>query len=194
MAGLRVGVSWGRETDEARSYRGAAAAYENDALRVSLGFGRERREAVAYPVANWMLLVAYDLKGVKLIGAYGEDRNGKFNAAGGVKAKDFGESAELVQAAGLGQYARQGFKASNYYAGAAIRAGSGTLGVAYSRSSSNLGSFGFDAAAQNMVAALYSYPLSKRTQLYAYGGLGRGVAYVRSLEAHEIGAGLRHEF
>lgn len=47
---------------------------------------------------------------------------------------------------------------------------------------------------QDIVAASYVYPLSKRTSLYAYGSYGTNLAYVKSLDGMQIGVGIDYQF
>lgn len=194
FSGTQVGLSWSRGDGDALRYVGVAAAHDSGPMRISLGYGREKRRGFDQATSNWMLLGSYDFKVVKVVSAYGQDINGKFNAPGGLKPNNFEDDAEFMKSAGLGQYQVAGFKSRNYYLGATAPVGVGTLGAAYSRSTSNMSHFGFKAAGQSIVAALYSHPLSKRTGLYVYGSRGTGIGYVRELKAYEFGVGMRHKF
>ena len=136
---------------------------------------------------------AYDFEVVKLSLAYGQDRHGKLgwqNAASGLYTST---SRPLI-----GAYALDNdFKSSNYYVGLSAPVGTGTLAATWNRSSSNLDDadkWGDDAKAQNIYHLNYSYPLSKRTKVYAYGSYGTGIAYIDGLKAREAGIGLNHQF
>lgn len=76
--------------------------------------------------------------------------------------------------------------------------GSGILGLSWTHTNSNLDDIydGNNASfkSQNIYAANYRYPLSKRTTLVAYGAYGNGLAYINGLTVKELGLGLNHKF
>ncbi|MFW8566977.1 hypothetical protein [Orrella sp. 11846] len=105
---------------------------------------------------------------------YGEDRNGKFKSPGYVSSSAFDPSVKLV---GLGDYKHRGFHSKNYMVSMVVPFKTGKLNLSWTHSSSNLSNVypqqnpgkSMASGDQDIVAASYVYPLSKRTSLYAYG-------------------------
>lgn len=141
-----------------------------------------------YNVTNWMISGGYDFEVVKLGLGYGQDRNGKLNGM-------LGSVTNNPAARGFNV---DGFKSHNYYVGLSAPLGGGTAAVTWTRSSSNLDDVYNDQdntyKTQNIYAAKYSYPLSKRTAVYAYGAYGTGIAYLDGQKGKEAGIGLNHKF
>lgn len=192
FGGVRGGVAYAHGTrgDDYRHFWSLGAQYANGPVLVGGGYDIDRLRA-GYSVKNWALGGSYDFKVVKLALGYGEDRNGKLNAPGNVKGSTLGG----YKPAGLGDYNRRGFKSRNYYLGAVVPAGSGEVGLAWSRSSSNLGRIaGVAAGSQDIFVAQYKYPLSKRTFLYAYGAYARNLAYLSGFKGRELALGMQHRF
>jgi len=102
----------------------------------------------------------------------------------------------------LGSYNSQGFKSRNYLISVSMPLGGGQLGLAWTRSSSNLSDVYTDhhpgqrlaTKTQTIYAAMYTYKLSKRTTLYGYGSYGTGLAYIDQIKGGEAGFGLNHQF
>ncbi len=152
-----------------------------------------------YHINNWALAASYDFDVVEVNLAYGQDRHGKLKSPGNVGSKPFGSAYSVT---GLGDYNQKGFKSHNYMVSLSAPLGPGKLGVSWTRSSSNLDDVYAKAnpgkqlstRTQNIFAAMYTYPVSKRTTLYAYGSHGNGLAYIDGLKGQEAGVGLNHAF
>src|SRR5699024_8531519 len=104
--------------------------------------------------------------------------------------------------AGLGDYNNDGFKSRNYLVSVSVPLAQGEFGLAWTRSSSNLGDIyahnhpgqHLNTKTQSIYAAMYTHKLSKRTTLYAYGSYGTGLAYLDQLKGGQAGFGLNHKF
>lgn len=214
--GLQAGVSYsiqgtrtrgagGLHNTDTENYLSAAVRYKAGPWNVAASFDRSRglddhKQAQDYAVKNWMLSGTYDFKVLKLALAYGQDRNGKLNRPAGIKDVA-GTQPTLGGHNIIGAYNRDGFKSHNTYVGVAAPLGPGKLGLAWLRSSSNLDDVFYDhtghglrSQTQNIYAAQYTYPLSKRTLLYVHGSYATGMAYVRDLKGKAAGVGINHQF
>lgn len=217
FGGLQAGISYAangsiiRNSDEAENsdrsnFLSVGLLYKSGPLRLSGSYDRQSGaedkspagekiyRSTDYAVQNWMLAASYDFEIVKLSLAYGQDKNGKLNKPGDVDKKIF-NGAKIPA---FGDYNNRGFKSHNYMAGINAPLGAGILGVSWTHTSSNLDDIydNDDASfkSQNIYAANYRYPLSKRTTLVAYGAYGTGIAYLDGFKVKEIGLGLNHKF
>ncbi|HUH39386.1 MAG TPA: porin, partial [Castellaniella sp.] len=166
--------------------------YANGPIMVAGSYDRASNTS-ENATTNWTISGSYDFEVVKLSLAYGQDRYGKLgwgNLATGLFTTG--------TAATIGTYSLgNDFKSNNYYVGLSAPIATGTLAASWSRSTSNLDDadkWGDDAKNQNIYHLNYSYPLSKRTKVYAYGSYGTGVGYVDGVKAKEAGVGLNHQF
>lgn len=199
FSGFSGGVAYargGKTGDDYRNFWSTGARYDNGPIYVGVAYNRNRPadksngKSLGYNVNNWAIGASYDFTMVKLSAAYGQDKNGKLNTPGDAKSSKLGGYSP----AGLGAYNQRGFKSKNYYLGATAPIGPGKLGVAWQRSSSNLGRLGVDNKTQNIFAAQYEYFLSKRTKMFAYGAYAKGLAYLNGFKGRELGVGLQHRF
>ena len=183
-------------TGDRSNYLTAGLKYSNGPIFAGATYDRVGGSGTGndFAVTNWMISGGYDFEVVKLGLGYGQDRNGKLN---GMLGTDFGGVLGDTKAFGI-----DGFKSHNYYVGLSAPLGGGTAVATWTRSSSNLDDAYADAnpgktldtKAQNIYSLKYTYPLSKRTEVYAYGAYGTGVAYLDGLKAKEAGIGMRHKF
>ncbi len=208
FSGFQAGVAYGNPkttvtrvdgTDVGSSDRtnwvSTGLKYANGPLSVGASYDRAtvndaNERNVDDAITNWAISGAYDFEVVKLALAYGQDRHGKLGW--GELGGDTGLNNSLSSDAYF-----QDFKSNNYYVGLSAPVGTGTLVASWSRSDSNLDDadkLGDDAKAQNIYHLNYSYPLSKRTKVYAYGSYGTGIAYIDGLKGREAGIGLNHQF
>ncbi|MFA5664934.1 porin [Castellaniella sp.] len=177
--------------------------YRQGPLRLSATLDRERANdknghARSYAVTNWVLAGSYDFDVVRLTLAYGQDRNGKLKKPGDISSKTFGGHAPT----GLGDYNNPGFRSHNYYLGLSAPLGGGRLGLTWSHTASNLDDVYADlhpgqtlaTAKQNIYAAVFTYPLSRRTTAYSYASYGTGLAYLADLTGVEAGLAIQHRF
>lgn len=154
-------------------------------------------QRLGYRVRNWMAAASYDFDAFTVNIAYGQDHNGKLKSPGYVSGSTFD-----APVSGLGSYNSQGFKSRNYLISVSMPLGGGQLGLAWTRSSSNLSDVYADhhpgqrlaTKTQTIYAAMYTYKLSKRTTLYGYGSYGTGLAYIDQIKGGEAGFGLNHQF
>ncbi len=191
-------------SSDSENFLSVGTLYQNGPLRLSATYDRERGNnknglAKDYAVANWAVTGVYDFEVFSLALAYGQDRNGKLKKAGDVGKDVFGAG---TNPRGLLDYNNNGFKSHNYFIGLNIPIGAGKLGLAWTRSTSNLASVykhanpgsSLSASTQNIYAAMYTYPLSKRTKIYGYSAHATGLAYLSGFKATEAGLGLQHRF
>ena len=209
FSGFQFGVAYGNEVTTVNRVETAAGTagfganngdrsnwvstglkYANGPINVAASYDRASN-TLDNATTNWTITGSYDFEVVKLALGFGQDRYGKLG---------WGNQSGSVANANtpLGAYSLgNDFKSSNYYVGLSAPVGTGTLAATWNRSSSNLDDadkWGDDAKAQNIYHLNYSYPLSKRTKVYAYGSYGTGIAYIDGLKAREAGIGLNHQF
>ncbi|AHC49611.1 porin [Achromobacter xylosoxidans] len=193
-----------RTADNARGIT-AGLRYVNGPLNVSLTYdqlnssnqardlasnGRERI-INGHPVEfdhdltprQYALAVSYDLEVVKLAAAYARTTNGWFvmqDLPVGSLNEDYGSYSYI-----------DGFKANSYMLGATL-----PLGGASSLFGSwqHLASTDSDDPKMNVWSVGYTYDLSKRTSVYAYGSYGKNYALVEGLKSTAGGVGVRHLF
>jgi len=167
--------------------------YANGPINVAASYDRASN-SLDNATTNWTISGSYDFEVVKLALAYGQDRYGKLGWGGDSMTGGVAGAARGLAALGA---IGNDFKSSNYYVGLSAPVGTGTLAATWNRSSSNLDDadkWGDNAKAQNIYHLNYSYPLSKRTKVYAYGSYGTGIAYIDGLKGREAGVGLNHQF
>ncbi|QQB37396.1 porin [Achromobacter deleyi] len=135
---------------------------------------------------QYALAVSYDLEVVKLAAAYARTTDGWFVAqelpVGSVGQNDTFGSYEFIG---------EGFKANSYMLGATLPLGgaSNLFG-----SWQHLASADGDDPKMNVWSVGYTYDLSKRTSVYAYGSYGKNYALVEGLKSTAGGVGVRHLF
>ena len=214
--GVQAGASYSVQGTKTRSenyirntdteyYLSLAMKYRTGPVNVTASYDRERnldgnKHAKSYTVDNWMLSGTYNFDFIMLALAYGQDRNGKLNSAGGIKTAA-GQKPSISGNEIIGYYNNKGFKSYNTYIGISAPAGKGKVGVAWSRSSSNLKrvfnnntSKNLNTETQHIYAAQYSYPISKRTIAYVHGSYATGMAYIKGLTSKVAGLGINHRF
>lgn len=207
-AGFRLGLGWAPNgtlanranpgSNSRDNYVTSGIGYTRGPWHVAATYDQQQAldgsgQRLGYAVKDWAVGGSYDFGILRLDAAYGQDRNGKLNAAGGVGSGTLGGTAP----AGLGAYNRRGFRSNNVFVSVVAPIGPGTLGLTWSHSTSNLADLSGGAlagAAQHIYSAVYTYALSKRTALYTYGAYGNGLAYLGGLSGKELGAGLIHRF
>ena len=139
----------------------------------------------------WQAGLSYDFEVVKLTVAMGQDIGGRIAAGNNYLAElDVGlptPNARYID----------NFRARNYLLGASAPFGTGKLLAAWGVSDSNLseravGDNGI--ATQHAFSLGYTYPLSKRTNLYAVGSYLKNSAYIDGARTQEYRIGLLHRF
>lgn len=170
----------------------AGVKYENGPLQVALTYDQISNSAgKAIPgaenktVHEWALGAAYDFEVVKVSAAFGQARNGKISAF-----SDY-ETGFLNETAGL----RRG-RVNNYLLGLSAPVGGGKILASYGVSDPNR-RWDQDSdfrKKQHTYALGYTYPLSKRTNVYAYAAQQKNVEHVRKLKQTTFATGLTHRF
>lgn len=134
-------------------------------------------------IKQWNLGASYDFEVVKLHAGFGQTRDGWIGAYGyGVT-----ESSD-----GLKAVAIKGFKANLYTLGASAPLGGGKLMASWAMADPKGNADGEDK--QNIYSLGYTYDLSKRTNVYAYGSYAKNIYFADDLKSQVIGVGLVHKF
>lgn len=133
-------------------------------------------------VKQWNLGLSYDFEVVKLHAGFGQTRDGWINA-----------QAYGVDEAGDGiDIAAKGFKANLYTLGVSAPLGGGRVMASWGMADPKGTADGEDK--QNIYSLGYTYSLSKRTNVYAYGSYAKNVYFTDDVKSQVIGVGLRHQF
>ncbi|ALX85935.1 porin [Achromobacter xylosoxidans] len=132
---------------------------------------------------QYAVAASYDLEVVKLAAAYGRTTDGWF------------VSQDLPNLT-LGSYHyASGFKANSYMLGATLPlGGTGNLFGSWQHVSPSNDLLSGDDANMNIWSVGYTYDLSKRTSVYAYGSYGKNYAFIDGLKSTAGGVGVRHLF
>jgi len=135
----------------------------------------------------YALGVSYDFEVVKLALAYGRTTDGWFagqNVASEAGNLNFGNNAFA-----------DGFKSNSYMVGltAPIGGASKVFGSWQMVDPSNDKLTGDDKTT-NVFSLGYTYDLSKRTNLYAYGSYAKNYAFLEDVKSTAVGVGVRHRF
>lgn len=207
-SGVQAGLAYARGGADAgetfRHWKGAALRYDHGSWHLAATIDQLTMldpvtgGSAGYAVRDWILAVRYRLGRIQFSTAYGQDHNGKIKQPADADEATLGGFVP----AGLGEYNRRGFRSRNYYLGVSAEWGEHTLGLAWSRSLSNLGQIHaanhgttpLSDSAQTIVAAQYLYALSRRTLVYVYGARVSGMAYLRGFGEHAFAMGLHHRF
>lgn len=181
-----------RTADNTRAVT-AGLRYVNGPLNVALAFDQlngsnklPQTQVDATP-RQYTIGASYDFEVVKLALAYARTNDGWFGN------QDINTGSGKV-GFGNNKFAA-GFKANSYLLGlsAPIDAASDVFGSWQSASASNDKLTGGDAR-MNVFSLGYTYDLSKRTNLYAYGSYAKNYAFIDDLKSTAVGVGLRHRF
>lgn len=176
--------------------------YVNGPLNVALSYdqlnashNQAQGEVDATP-RSYMIGGSYDFEVVKLALAYARTTDGWFarsnpaGASGSITVD--GTSRKL--GFGANQFA-DGFKANSYLLGlSAPIGGASSLFGSWQRVDPSNNKLTGDDATMNVFSAGYTYDLSKRTNLYAYGSYSKNYAFNDGVKATAVGVGLRHRF
>ncbi|MDM9561334.1 porin [Bordetella petrii] len=132
--------------------------------------------------------LSYDFEVLKLAAAYARTTDGWFTGqdvpAGTPFSNEFGSNRFV-----------DGFKANSYMVGATLPiGGASNVFASWQRvDPSNDRLTGGDST-MNVWSLGYTYDLSKRTNLYAYGSYGKDYAFIDGLKSTAAGVGIRHQF
>ena len=184
----------------------AALRYANGPVAVGLSYDQKKPDKY-YGVANindpisdrktvreWILAGSYDFEVAKLYLAGGQVRHGLFTPQGYLDGQDFlGGSSTVGMLGGVGK----GFKANNYTVGVSAPVGAGEIMASWAMSDVRKAADGYnksDMKDQQIYSLGYTYPLSKRTNVYALGSYAKNVHYAPKLKSTTVGVGVSHQF
>lgn len=137
---------------------------------------------------QYAVAASYDLEVLKLAAAYGRTTNGWF------VGQDLAADPAISDKLGTLHYA-DGFKANSYMLGATLPLnGMSNLFGSWQHVSPSNDKLTGDDANMNVWSVGYTYDLSKRTMVYAYGSYGKNYAFIEGLKSTAGGVGLRHLF
>jgi predicted porin len=134
-------------------------------------------------IKQWNLGASYDFEVVKLHAGFGQTRDGWIQPQG------YGND---VTSDALKGVASKGFKANLYTLGVSAPLGAGKVMASWAMADPKGDADG--AEKQNIYSLGYTYSLSKRTNVYAYGSYAKNVYFADDLKSQIIGVGVRHQF
>lgn len=170
--------------------------YVNGPLNVALSYdqlnasNQQAQDEVDATPRMYAIGASYDFEVVKLALAYGRTTDGWF-AGQGVAGLQLGPDES-----GLGgNVFADGFKSNSYLVGltAPIGGASKLFGSWQMVDPSNDRLTGGDET-MNVFSLGYTYDLSKRTNLYAYGSYAKNYAFLDDVKSTAVGVGIRHRF
>jgi len=169
--------------------------YNNGPLAVALAYDQLYAPDVqpnTKDIKSWVLAGSYDFDVVKLHLGFGQDRNGTFaNRSSHVDA--LGGAAPLVQQ--QFDFIGKKYRTNNFSIGLNVPLDMGEIGVNWQSARLSSGAFktGAQENSQDIYSARYTYPFSKRTNLYATAIYGNGYAF-NDVKVTQMIVGLRHRF
>lgn len=140
---------------------------------------------------QYAVAVSYDLEVVKLAAAYGRTTNGWFTDPSLPVGTPF-----LNNEVGIDSYI-DGWRANSYMLGATFPiSDAGNLFGSWQHVAltEKFDDGNDDSVKMNIWSVGYTYDLSKRTSLYAYGSYGKNYTFFDGLKSIAGGVGLRHQF
>ncbi|SOE48269.1 porin [Orrella dioscoreae] len=163
-----------------------AASYDRINGNSALARGSDRINA-------WLVGGTYDFEVVKLALAYGQSKDGWIGSAapslqGGYTIDGTGFNSNVYN---------DGLKVKSYLVGLSAPVGPGSLFGSWQRADPNesvSNGAGTADATQNVYSLGYTYDLSKRTNVYAYGSYAKNYAFLDDVKSTAVGVGLRHRF
>jgi len=173
--------------------------YSNGPLAVAVAYDRldaPDSQPTWKDIQSWLVAGSYDFDVVRLHLGFGQDRNGTFAgrnpAIGGAYTQSQFEFF-------TGVTPNNKYRTNNYTIGLGVPLDTGEFSVSWH--SARLGSGGYKddvkanngETSQNLYSAKYTYPFSKRTNLYAVGTYGNGYAF-NDVKVTQLIVGLRHRF
>ncbi|CAM4126094.1 porin [Bordetella tumulicola] len=170
--------------------------YNNGPLNVALTFDQlnasnnQFQEEVDATPRQYGIAGAYDFEVLKLSLAYARTTDGWFGGQG-INGVDY----DIGENGLTSNHFRDGFKANSYMVGlsAPIGGASKLFGSWQMVDPSNDKLTGGDET-MNVWSLGYTYDLSKRTNLYAYGSYAQDYAFLDGVKSTAVGVGIRHRF
>ncbi len=174
----------------------AGLRYVNGPLNVALSYDQLNAsnnlptEATDATPRSYMIGGSYDFEVVKLALAYARTTDGWF-AGPGVNGNSILSSA----ASDISNVFADGFKANSYLVGlSAPIGGASNLFGTWQRVDPSNDRLTGDDSNMNIYSLGYTYDLSKRTNLYAYGSYATNFAFLDDVKSTAVGVGIRHRF
>ena len=194
FSGFQFGVGYSFNVDGAQNWdvdgkpdsneEGITAGlrYVNGPIGAALTYDQIKNETADEKVKQWNLGLSYDFEVVKLHAGFGQTRDGWINAYGfGGNAPDF---------ATVNIY-NDNLDANLYTFGVSAPVGAGTVMASWAMVDFDED---FSDEKQSIYSLGYTYALSKRTNVYAYGSYADNVWGVEDAKSTAIGVGIRHQF
>lgn len=183
---IAVGLSY----DQNRSARNEWVKVDptNPSSSYKWNDGKERVTA-----KEWTLAASYDFEVVKLHLAGGQSRDGLITPESYYGIED---KAVNFLYGGEESPVGKGFRANNYTVGLSAPVGAGKVMASWGMSDLRKTANGdkSDYKNQQIYSLGYTYPLSKRTNVYAIGSYAKNVYYAPKLKSTLVGVGLSHQF
>ncbi|MVW73003.1 porin [Bordetella sp. 15P40C-2] len=204
FSGFQVGVGYAFDAVSENDFKTnnntraitAGIRYVNGPLNVAFAYdqlnpGSDTTDANVKP-RQYSIGASYDFEVVKLGLAYARTTDGWFSSMG-VNGND------EISTVGYGMEFANNFKANSYMVGlsAPIGGASKLFGSWQMVDPSNDRLAGKGSGADekmNIFSLGYTYDLSKRTNLYAYGSYAKNYAFYDDLKSTAVGVGVRHRF
>ena len=202
-SGFQGGIGYSFSTDDVEGPTGfktkennraitAGIRYVEGPLNVAFSYDRQQRKPNQPRPQQFIIGASYDFEVVKLAAAYGRSEDGTFAGQGfelmggrqhaGGPAKGIGYTAD--------RFTWDGLRINSYMVGvsAPVGASSSVFG-SWQRADPNKNLYAMDVYSLG-----YTYDLSKRTNLYAFGSYADGAAFIKGDKMTTVGVGLRHRF
>ena len=196
--GYSFDIAGGGEFQTNRKDRAIMAGirYANGPLNVAATYDQVNPNS-AGPAADtelkaWMVGGSYDFEVVKLALAYGQTKDGWFGSPGTQGGDAWPGDT------GIGGYTGttvvDDSKVKSYLVGLSAPIGPGSLFGSWQRADPDSDALTGDDATMNTYSLGYTYDLSKRTNLYAYGSYSKNYAFLDDVKSQLVGIGVRHRF
>jgi len=209
FSGFQFGVGYSFNQDGGQTYKVSGSSdpnnrllmlglrYTNGPLALAASYDQMNGPTFVNKLRGFILAATYDFEVLKLHLSYGQDRNGVFEDRGtaGLPARAGGVLARNSQSAFT--YIN-GYKTNSYGVGLTVPLEAGDVRFAWQTVRLGSGAYKDTTAngeknSQNLYTAIYTYPLSKRTNVYAVGTYGTGFAF-NDVKVTQAVVGLRHRF
>src|SRR5690625_3958462 len=188
---LKVGGTESKTNNKAWT---AALRYANCPIAVSRSYEQSKADRDLVPagvdratIREWAIAGSDDFEVVKLYLAGGQARIGLINAQG------------YMGGIGGGTVIANAFRANNYTVGLSAPVGAGEIMASWAMSDLRKLPHGLRDAdlktkKQQTYSLGYTYPLSKRTNVYAIGSYAKNVNFAPDLKSTAVGVGVSHQF
>lgn len=195
QASSSTGDYTGFQTNENTRAITTGLRYVNGPLNLAAAYDQQNRPSSlnAPKIRAYMVGGSYDFEVVKLALAWGQTRNGWINGQG---ANVIGGTGDLAGGfSGVGVNGQDGFRASSYLVGLTVPLGAASnLFGSWQRIDPKNDKLTGGDETSNSYSLGYTYDLSKRTNLYAYGNYTTDYAFRDGVKATTGIVGVRHRF